>query len=392
MLIGIVILPVVQAQTTHSVQRGETFELIAARYGLTVSELQQSNPDEPVCYTGLKLFIPEGKTQRVLVGPMTSYETSLIEQASNLYKQGKYKKAASFYSDVLKTSSSAVVYFGRGMCYYKRGKYKDAIKDLSLAMNAGDCTDEIMEQCEDILSSARSLRQQQKERRNEAWAKIGFAAASVAAVAATAYAVSEQNKAQQAYMNQYNVRGGAGSSSLSRADAIIAQSNAYNAQMRAQGTAQLDMMTQNMMIHAEQAKQRLIQSEKELLEWSVEFEKTNGRYPTLYEKDQWYAAHYPDLMESRIMARGKMNSELQDDDDNKKEDIRIETDYSEKFKTRYSSGKECVFCLGSGNCKTCGGRGYYYSSYNLSEKVLCPNCDYNHNGVCSHCHGTKVNP
>lgn len=53
-----------------------------------------------------------------------------------------------------------------------------------------------------------------------------------------------------------------------------------------------------------------------------------------------------------------------------------------------SNGKMCTLCAGSGQCKTCMGRGYYYSSFGSSTKLTCPNCDRNHNGVCSSCHGS----
>lgn len=52
-----------------------------------------------------------------------------------------------------------------------------------------------------------------------------------------------------------------------------------------------------------------------------------------------------------------------------------------------SSGKMCGLCVGSGDCKTCNGKGYYYSSFDLSKTIACPNCR-NHNGKCSSCGGT----
>ena len=71
----------------------------------------------------------------------------------------------------------------------------------------------------------------------------------------------------------------------------------------------------------EQDRQRLIQSNKELFEWCEKYRKDYGREPTLYEQDQWYAAHYPDLMESRILARGKQY-EVEHEANEKNEEIR----------------------------------------------------------------------
>ena len=42
----------------HKVQRGEDFESIAQKYGVTVEELMEANPDSKACYAGRKLLIP----------------------------------------------------------------------------------------------------------------------------------------------------------------------------------------------------------------------------------------------------------------------------------------------------------------------------------------------
>lgn len=47
-----------QSDKTHTVKRGETFASVAQRYGITEQEIKGANPDEDVCYVGLKLIIP----------------------------------------------------------------------------------------------------------------------------------------------------------------------------------------------------------------------------------------------------------------------------------------------------------------------------------------------
>lgn len=61
---------------------------------------------------------------------------------------------------------------------------------------------------------------------------------------------------------------------------------------------------------------------------------------------------------------------------------------SSRSTTSSSNGSMCRLCAGSGVCKTCSGKGYYYNPLDLSKKVLCPNCQSNHNGKCSSCGGT----
>jgi hypothetical protein len=108
-------------------------------------------------------------------------------------------------------------------------------------------------------------------------------------------------------------------SSTSRSDQIIAQSNARINQIMAQGNAQLNQMTNQMMLQVQQSKERMENAFREQLAWMGEFSKENGRQPTEYEIDQWYATHYPDLLESRIMARANMNSEDSEPEDQENE-------------------------------------------------------------------------
>lgn len=53
-----------------------------------------------------------------------------------------------------------------------------------------------------------------------------------------------------------------------------------------------------------------------------------------------------------------------------------------------SRGSVCTHCRGTGDCKTCEGKGFYYNPYDWSKKLLCPNCESNHNGKCAFCHGS----
>ncbi|MBQ5873926.1 MAG: hypothetical protein IIW58_07270 [Bacteroidales bacterium] len=48
---------------------------------------------------------------------------------------------------------------------------------------------------------------------------------------------------------------------------------------------------------------------------------------------------------------------------------------------------DCPLCKGSGTCSTCGGRGWYYSSFG-SGTITCPNCCYGNVGKCGKCCGT----
>ena len=396
-------IPVKGQQNTIVIGYGETFETIANKYDLSVSELREANPDKNECYAGMEIVIPRpidnpvgdtGVTSAVLMRA-----DSLLLEAKAINQSGKHKKAIKLYNKVIEMKvRTPYAFAGRGECYFNLKKYKKAKADLNHAINSGQLAIIERNWCMEALGDVEKAIQAKRERKNAVWSKVGLAFVTAAAVTTTAYVASEQakmqNQNQLAHQNYQNsmTYGGGGSDHLKNADQIIAQSNAYNNRMNAAGTAQLNQMTQTMMIEAQKTRNRMEQAFQDELKWKGEFNKANGRYPTEYETDRWYEANYPDLLNNRILARGKMNSESHDDDKKEKEDIRTKTDYSEKFETRYSSGEVCVSCLGSGKCKTCNGRGYYYNSLNISRTVLCPNCDHDHNGVCSHCHGTKVNP
>ena len=45
-------------QCEHIVQRGENFESIASKYGVTIEELKKANGESASCYVGRKLQIP----------------------------------------------------------------------------------------------------------------------------------------------------------------------------------------------------------------------------------------------------------------------------------------------------------------------------------------------
>lgn len=48
-----------QTSVTHTIQRGETIESVANKYGISVTDLQQANPDtKEYFYAGMKLTIP----------------------------------------------------------------------------------------------------------------------------------------------------------------------------------------------------------------------------------------------------------------------------------------------------------------------------------------------
>ena len=188
--------------TTHVVQRGENFELIAQRYGITKEELLQANPEDEYCFVGMELRIPtmtSTPSDVVSTGLRTTLSQDFVDykNASTFLKRGKYSKATKLYSNIIDRRSSAMAYMGRGYSYYKRGKYKSAIKDFKSASRQSDCTDEQREKIEEYLETVQKLRDEQIERRSNMWAGIATVAVSAAATAAV---VSSSNSNGSRYV------------------------------------------------------------------------------------------------------------------------------------------------------------------------------------------------
>lgn len=53
---------------------------------------------------------------------------------------------------------------------------------------------------------------------------------------------------------------------------------------------------------------------------------------------------------------------------------------------------DCSHCHGTAKCQTCDGKGWYWGGLSGFDKLLCPNCQSNHNGKCSWCNGTGKRP
>ena len=197
----------------HTVQRGETFELIASRYGITLNELLEANPDEDVCYTGIELDVPvtvHSPKTPIIANSYTERNNSLEESLSNANKslnafsyynagvdyfnKKKYKKAANEFTKAISINPTAISYIARGKSNLNRNEYKKAIQDFEKAQQVGGMSSDTKEECEDLLAYARQQREEQLKRRGQFWSKFA------GTVLMTGAAVM-QEKAQSSYNN-----------------------------------------------------------------------------------------------------------------------------------------------------------------------------------------------
>lgn len=68
----------VRAQSVHVVQRGETAERIAKKYGLTEDLLRSANPQLKVFYVGAKVNIPEKPKKNIVQSKPTIQSTTIV--------------------------------------------------------------------------------------------------------------------------------------------------------------------------------------------------------------------------------------------------------------------------------------------------------------------------
>ena len=127
-----------QSVTTHTVQRGETIESIAKKYGVSVSDLQQANPStKDYFYAGMKLFIPhKTSTPNATQTPSSNSSNKVAVAAPSMTKNNPIKtfkqkvKMPTLHSDLDGSDfTSVAITFGHdftdlvGMTYGIQGQY-----------------------------------------------------------------------------------------------------------------------------------------------------------------------------------------------------------------------------------------------------------------------------
>lgn len=185
----------------HIVQRGETLEFLASKFGVSVQDIRDQNEDFDldILYVGLPLQIPipevgdsPEEIERFIAS--ISVTSSILNEANLLYNNGSYRKAAKLYTAVIKEHDSSDAYYLRGRCYLYQGKYKSAIKDLEMASNGNDLSYSLRLSCQTLLADAHEKRDAQLEARGELWGSIFAVAAVTAATVANATATATDNR------------------------------------------------------------------------------------------------------------------------------------------------------------------------------------------------------
>lgn len=405
------------AQTqTITVGRGETFDLIAKRYGMTIEELKQMNPSAIDGVVGMKLKVNQKKAEEQVAvistaekkqspskahtkegksskktkkgtppkGSMAFFDKMMEMEIDALTYREKqnYSKAAKVYTDLIKMEPRADFYCERGRCYMLDKKYKAAIKDLEQGLRMGDLTEKELSDYNYLLTVSKDRRQKQIESRNATWAGIGAALAVGVAVAGTAYAASQSSSqpsyTSSAYTPSTYTSSNATSQFSSRSDQILANAN-----------AQMQQIGEATMRQAGQMKQRIAYVSQEQLKWSEEFQKKNGRAPNDYEVNQWLHDNYPDMWQLKIQ------SEANNASSSSSSTSKSSTQSSKSSTTKQSF--DCKYCGGTGRVLYDDDGGVPHFGLEMKVSGKCSECGattyvgYPHKHIdCKHCKKGKV--
>lgn len=183
----------------HLVQRGETFSLIADRYGITEQMLRNANSHIDACYTGLTLQINPvdietmRKYREQIEAERAAREMySMYEQAWALMDDGEYKSAQKIFDKIIARSpATALAYYNRGVCKFNREKWKDAASDFGLAIGCQDCDDELKEKSSELKEIAWQNQEIYEQNRANAWLEVLNAGVAAASTAMNVYAAQK---------------------------------------------------------------------------------------------------------------------------------------------------------------------------------------------------------
>lgn len=162
----------------HVVQRGETIEGIASKYGLTPQSVLTGNNVDRV-YVGLKLDIeiPDTPKQNMHSNNMAQQfispeEASLAKEAKYAFENKDYDKAVKQYNKLVKKFPSSAYYFNRGLAQFKRGKNRQASEDFRRALDYEDCSSYVQEHAPELIEVADARHAQWQQEQGQMWGSL----------------------------------------------------------------------------------------------------------------------------------------------------------------------------------------------------------------------------
>lgn len=361
----------------HTVQRGETIEILADKYRLTTDMLKAVNLGMDTFYTGMEVLVPVDKKYmwlrseddgKVILKDIAGY-FSEYQEASRVFNTGDYKKADKLFGTTIRNHGKYLpceeAYFGRAMCDYNRNKWSSAIEGFAQVISIEECPEELREQSRSLKANA----EEKREARNQRTANFFYGLFQAAAEVGTAYMAASQTNTGQGNYNYPSMPQGVSLGSMSNAEFT----NYVN-------TSLYQLANYSMMQVEQQWKQEEIQVKTGYA--STYRQLHGGKEPSAEEVQ----AAYNSYMQNKANAYKTVqqaSSSMYD------RELGISGSSSAGST---SSSRKCMkltatdnaHCNGNGLCSKCNGNKKYFENGRwIDPCVICGG-----SGMCPSCHGT----
>ena len=363
-----VVFPMVARSVEHTVQRGETVESIAAKYGVSAADILSGNGMERI-YVGLKLDINVPDQQLSYSRPMapniSSEEKMLADKARRQMESENYGDAVKSYNKLIKKYPCSAYYFNRGIAQFQRGKNRQAANDLREALRTPGCNEYISEHAPELIEVADARHAQWKEEQSQIWGSI---VATAVGVGLETWATVETAKAYADVAPVYYSYDTANSGNMQAVQnqllqLSLAQSQAQMEQQNAIMNGLLDLTFQQV---AEEKNRIISQYKAQCQQW--------GYTPTDWECEKYYS----DVIAAK-------NGTYTESDDTSGDSVKgnSKTDANSN-NTNVKFGEKtmsCYICHGTGKCNACNGSkvarglGQTYHCNVCNDDGTCPKCD-----------------
>ena len=358
----------------HTLERGESLEIIAERYHVSIDEIKTCNPDLDLIFTGMEINIPFknikesqslSKNAANKDDNFTDVEQQMddiceyveaMDAVQNLFDAKEYKKAQKQIDNIIKQFEGRVdctdAYYGKALCSYNRNKWKDAIEELTYVINHPDCDKKTRAECEKLLHNARIYRDQQLENRVNFWGGLIMNTAAVG----IAY-VSAKNKPNISQQTKSN-----------------SQYSSFNNNTQ-KSILQMDATPALQAIAAQTIQEGQAEEEREYQNFRSQFKKADG---SEYTKDEWRSIQGAAYMETKDIGSNNTNA--------------LNNTNNNTINSNTNSRKICTTCHGTGRMTKDTNPAQF--GYDNSYKVKCNECgqyfpkSWGHTHVtCTSCHG-----
>lgn len=360
----------------HTVQRGETIEILADKYRLTTDMLKAVNLGMDTFYTGMEVLVPVDKKYmwlrseddgEVILKDIAGY-FSEYQEASRVFNTGDYKKADKLFGTTRRNHGKYLpceeAYFGRAMCDYNRNKWSSAIEGFAQVISIEECPEELREQSRNLKANA----EEKREARNQRTANFFSGLFQAAAEVGTAYMAASQANTGQGSYNYSSMPQGKSLGSMSNAEFT----NYVN-------TSLSQLANYSMMQVEQQWKQEEIQVKSG---FASTYRQLHGKDPSVEEVQ----AAYNSYMQTKANAYStvqKASSGMYD------RELGISGSSSSVprntggYKCKKLSATDKAHCNDTGVCQNCNGRKVTLDM--LGNTVECKVC-YG-KGICPSCQG-----